>query len=232
MLFLVLQTIIILYIIFSIYSIIEIKKYNKNGLILDLNNDINLKDELLSLNPILLHKKFNVDIEYLLKNYSSILVNNNENFISFKKLMNNDNINVFKNKNLLQDTDLKEKINFDINIFENFSIPILLYQEHSLTFLKGDQLVSKQFCKHNLNLIIILESEITIYIINPKHKEDIMNKDINIIKKYSHKYILKKGDTFIIPPNWYYLQENNNDLTIQYHIDASNLFTFHYNCLR
>ena len=234
MLFLIIQTIIILYIIFAIYSIIEIKKYNKNGLIVDLNNDNdnNIKVELLSLNPILIHKNINVDSEYLLNHYSNIMINNNDNFISIKNLFQNDTINIFKNKNLLKDTDLKDKINFDMDIFENLPLPILLYQEHSLSFLKGDQLISKQFCKHNINILIILEGEITIYLINPKHKDDIMNKDLQSIKKYSHKYILKKDNIFIIPPNWYYFQENTNNLTIQYHIDASNIFTFHYNYLR
>ena len=154
MFFLIIQTIIILYIIFAIYSIIEIKKYNKNGLIVDLNNN-NINDELLSLNPILFHKNVIVDSEYLVKNYSNILINNNDNFISVKKLFQDDTINIFKNKNILKDTDLKDIINFDMNIFENLPLPILLYQEHSLSFLKGDQLISKQFCKHNINIVEI-----------------------------------------------------------------------------
>ena len=42
-------------------------------------------------------------------------------------------------------------------------------------------------------------------------------------KKYSHKYVLKENDLLLIPPNWYYIQEIDkeitNDLNIQYHID-------------
>ena len=41
--------------------------------------------------------------------------------------------------------------------------------------------------------------------------------DLQNIKKYSHKYVLKRGDTFIIPPNWYYFQENNNDLNLKHY---------------
>ena len=232
MFFLILQTIIILYIIFAIYSIIDIKKYNKNGLIMNITTDNSVKEELLSLNPLIINKSYDVDFDFLQKNYSSFLINNNNGPISLKKLLENDTINIFKNKNLIKDSDLKDKINFDMSLFENLPIPILLYQEHSLTFLRGEQIISKQYCKHNINILIILEGEITVYLINPKHADDISNMDLQNIKKYSHKYVLKRGDTFIIPPNWYYFQENTNDLTIQYHIDASNIFTFHYNYLR
>lgn len=232
MFFIILQTIIILYIIFAIYSIIDIKKYNKNGLIMNITNDNSIREELLSLNPLIIHKTYDVDFDFLQKNYSSFSIHNNDTPISLKKLLESDTINIFKNKNLIKDSDLKDKLNFDMSVFENLPIPILLYQEHALTFLRGEQIINKQFCKHNINILIILEGEITIYLINPKHASDISNMDLQNIKKYSHKYVIKRGDTFIIPPNWYYFQENTNDLTIQYHIDASNIFTFHYNYLR
>ena len=58
-----------------------------------------------------------------------------------------------------------------------------------------------------------------------------MNKKLDNIKKYSHKYILKKNNVLIIPPNWYYTQESN-DIVLQYHLDADNMFTVFYNLLR
>ena len=86
---------------------------------------------------------------------TNILINNNDTPISLKKLLERDTINIFKNKNLIKDSDLKDKLNFDLSVFENLPFPILLYQEHSLTFLRGEQIISKQFCKHNLIVPIL-----------------------------------------------------------------------------
>ena len=49
--------------------------------------------------------------------------------------------------------------------------------------------------------------EITIYLFNPKHKDEIVNKDNNMIKKWGHKKYYKKGEILIIPPYWSYIQE-------------------------
>ena len=73
--------------------------------------------------------------------------------------------------------------------------------------------------------------DIIIYLFNPKHKNEIKNSSLIDIKKYAHKYILNKDNLLLIPPNWFYIEEINND-TLQYHIDCDNYFTFLYNMIK
>ena len=47
---------------------------------------------------------------------------------------------------------------------------------------------------------------------NPKHKQDILGKSLENIKKYAHKYHLKKDNLLIIPTNWYYIQESTDNV--------------------
>ena len=48
------QTIILLYLILLIYSIIDIQKYNINGILKDIDNYGSIKDEIKNLNPIII----------------------------------------------------------------------------------------------------------------------------------------------------------------------------------
>ena len=225
-----LQLIIILFLIFTIYNIINIQKYNKNGFIVELkeNDPEKIKDSLLLLNPILLNIK-NESIFFI------DLINNNLNYIinsySFKKINELEQIQILKNNNVCEDLNLKEKINFNLDIFEDFYVPLLFNKKHYLSIFKGYNIIPLQFCKHNVNIIYILEGKITLYLFNPKHKNDIINKNLESIKKYAHKYFLEKDNFFIIPPNWYYIQESN-DTVLQYYIESDNYLTYLYNLIR
>jgi hypothetical protein len=236
MFFFIIQILLIIYIIFSVYSIIEIQKYNKNGFITEIKSFSNIKYELSLLNPILTKFSCPINLDHLNQNYSNKLFKDNSKTYSISKINDLSECNIFKNTDLIEKSDIKDKINFDLSIFEDFPIPLLLYKKYSLSFFKGNNITEKIFCKHNINLIYIITGNTTIYLFNPKHKKEILNKDLQSIKKYSHKYVLKENDLLLIPPNWYYIQEINNnlnnDINIQYHIDMSNIFTCHYNYLR
>ena len=80
-------------------------------------------------------------------------------------------------------------------------------------------------------MIEVIQGETTIYLFNPKHKEDILHKENNQIKKWRHKLKLTPKMTLFIPPNWYYIQETDQE-SIQYHINIDTLFTFIPNYLK
>ena len=231
MLLLIIQIIILIYIIFSIYFIFDIKRYNLNGCIDFVDTfDINeIKVKLDKLNPTLFKYKNKVDINYLKDNYSNVFVN--DNYILLKDLLKNDIIYHFKKDSILKNTNLKEILDLDLTFLEKYPIPINLINNYYLSIIRGKNISSLQKCKSNYNILSILDNKCTIYLFNPKHKDDIVNKDIDEIKKYSHKYILVKDDTIIIPSNWYYLIDVDESCLI-YHIDINNVFTIIYNYLR
>jgi len=70
-----------------------------------------------------------------------------------------------------------------------------------------------------------------VYLFNPKHKNDILNKDNNEIKKYGQKINLTKGLVLYIPVEWYYFYETDN-VSIIGEIESDNYFTVIYNNLR
>ena len=53
------QTIILLYVILLIYSIIDIQKYNINGILKDIDNYEDIEEEIKNLNPIMVHYEHN-----------------------------------------------------------------------------------------------------------------------------------------------------------------------------
>ena len=71
-------------------------------------------------------------------------------------------------------------------------------------------------------MLEIIQGESTVYLFNPKHKEDILHKENNQIKKWAHKKIIRKGDILFIPTNWYYFQETKNSV-YQFHYDIDNI---------
>ena len=108
---------------------------------------------------------------------------------------------------------------------------INLIDYYSLSILKGKQSVPLTLASHNYNIIGVLEGEATIYLFNPKHKEDIIGKENYEIKKWGHKKYIQKNEILLIPPYWYYIQENENPI-IQYHIEVDNIFTMVPNFFR
>ena len=117
--------------------------------------------------------------------------------------------------------DINKYIYVDKKFFSN---PDILFYNQSLTIYK-DVKTKLHRAFHNYNIIGILEGETTFYLFNPKHKNDIIKKENNEIKKWGHKKIFQKGDIIFIPTNWFYIQETKKNV-IQYQIDIDNIFTF------
>lgn len=228
----IIQLIFILALIFTIYNIIEIKKYNKNGIIIEYKNNFiheidNIKKSIKQLNPVLINvKNINLDFDtFISKNLSYTI---DELGFSMKKINDTDTIKVVKNKNIYNDI-CKDTINFENEMIHISQIPLI--KKQSISIFKGYYLSPLEFCKHNYNIIYILDGNLTIYLFNPKHKQEILGKSLENVKKYSHKYHLEKDNLLIIPTNWYYIQESMDNV-LEYHCDSDNIFCVLYNMIR
>ena len=180
----------------------ELKKYNQNGHIIECVNLDDISKNLKDLNPIYFNIKYN---------YDTRLNDNNEEF--------------FKDKEHLNDIYYEYE-----QIKENIHDKHLFYNE-SITFYKGKKSSDLQQCFHNLNILSILYGRCKLYLINPKHKKDIINKENIEIKKWAHIKELNKYDNIHIPTNWYYFIETENKLLI-HHLDIDNYFTIIPNFLK
>ena len=102
-------------------------------------------------------------------------------------------------------------------------IPINIKKSYIEIYKKTNQELKR--CINNYTIISLLDGETILYLFNPKHKNDIMNKNNNEIKKWAHKILLKKDENILIPINWYYIQEIDNK-SIQNVTLIDNIFTF------
>ena len=214
MLSFILKTLILLYLIIMIYSVLNLQKYNKNGITIEISDEKKFINELSYLNPL----KFYISINH-----------NSEN-LPVKYILDGNEINLYDSYSLNQFLFIhkrKEILPYDSNKYINklMENKYLYPLNHSISIYKKNVIIPIERCIHNYNFIGIIDGETTIYLFNPKHKQDIINKQNNEIKKWGHKIVLKRGDCISIPTNWYYIQETN-DKCIQYHIDIDTIFTF------
>ena len=100
-----------------------------------------------------------------------------------------------------------------------------------MSLFKGNNTIQLTQNKHNLLLIHQIYGESKLYLLNPKHKLDILNKKNDEIKKYGHKINLTPGIVLYIPVEWYYFYETDNESIIG-EIECDNYFTVIYNNLR
>jgi hypothetical protein len=208
----IIQLLILIYIVFVVYSVINLQKFNINGVIIETNDIHTLKNNVEYLNPVYTKDPnlfFNIDDNF---GFSQDINNYKNNYANY----------VYKNEQLFEKLLKKENI-FNCNIFNDshYYFPI----NYTVSIISGENSIPLKKCIHNKNIIGILDGEVTIYLFNPKHKSEIVNKENNEIKKWGHKKNLKKNDLLIIPPYWSYIQEIDNKV-IQYHIDIDTYFTF------
>tara|TARA_Y100001960_G_C14567629_1_gene774069 strand:- start:100 stop:798 length:699 start_codon:yes stop_codon:yes gene_type:complete len=210
------QIILIIYIIFLFFNILDLKKYNVNGFIKSCIDHEDILLNIRNLNPILLRH----ENEYII---NDIILDHGEHI---ENIVFNDreHINIEENKQLLNIID-KEEIPFfltgsKIPTINNESISI--YKNHT-----GDL----ENCNSNNTIIYIIDGKTTLNLFNPKHKDDITDKELRSIKKWAHIKELKKGDYLIIPTNWLYFLETKENC-ILYINKVNNIFTILPNFIR
>jgi len=209
---LIIQSILLIYLVLMVYHTILLQKFNINGVITEFNDYDKIKENETILNPVITKKIYNFDV-------------NNSRYEFLQDIINYKNKNesyVYKNYELFEKIVTEDMI-FNYNIFDESYLYFPIYQ--SITIITGKNSIPLKKCIHNKNIIGVLEGSATIYLFNPKHKDEILNKNNNEIKKWGHKKFIEKGDILIIPPYWSYIEEIEDSI-IQYHIDIDSYMTF------
>lgn len=229
--------ILLLIIILTIKHIYEIYDINTNAILEQLQNAN--KEEISEIikenKPLLVHNlvnkydKFNnLSFNKLSQDNQGLIINDNNKYLSLKSFVDQTNMYIYRNKDLYQLLNLKEL--FD-NIYEPFSSQIHFNKKYLLSFYKGLNSTQLNKNKHNLFLFCQIYGNSKLYLFNPKHKNDILNKTNNNIKKYGQKINLTQGLLLYIPIEWYYFYECDNESIIG-EIISDNYFTVIFNTLR
>ena len=195
-----------LFIILNVYFIFNLYLIDENCSLKLVSNKLNLKTNLFKSNPILI----NIPKDH---NYDNLLV---------------DLKPCYKNLSYFNEFNINNIINYDNKLLDS---NILCNINKSLSYFNEEDTISLLKCKNNFHIISnLLGDEYFIYLFHPKHKELILNKNIEDISKYGEKILIKPFDILFIPFGWYYYQEINKQ-TILYHIDIDNYFTFIHNTI-
>ncbi len=208
--------------------------YNTEAEIIQLqnSNSVIIQEKYKERSPLIVHntKPSDISIEDLIHQNPGYIVNDNDKNIVFETFLdkNYDIMSLYKNqkicKDLKLDSILKECSSSFINEY-NCNV------NYSISIFKGPNAIELTQNKRNLLLLKSLQKNIVIYLFNPRHKEDIIKKENNEIKKWAHKINLEPNIMLYIPPEWYYFYETN-DLTIVGEIQCDTYFTYLYNLLR
>lgn len=219
--------------------IYEIHNINHMGILEQLQspNKQEILEKLQNRNPLLIHNLGNknnilkdISINNFIKDNPGHIINHNEKYISLNYFANDEiqSMNIYKNKDLSKQFNIN---NIFDTIYDPFYSQIHCNKNYYMSLLKGNNNTLVTQNKHNLLLIYQLFGISTIYIFNPKHKNEIIHKNNDEIKKFAYKLNLSKGLVVYIPIEWYYFFETDEESIIG-EIECDNYFTAIYNNLR
>ena len=198
-------------------------------------NKVHIQNELKLKNPIIVHNLIptfdtlkDISVESFNKQQPGYIIKDNNKLISLEKFLDRSDMYVHENKDLLQDFNLQKDIHETSSYFtDKLSCNI----KHSLSIYKGHHSIFYEKNKHNVTLLSQLYNSTTVYIINPKHNEDIKQKTNQEIKKWASKISIQSGQILSIPPEWFYFYETK-DTNILVKTTCDNYFTYLFNTLR
>ena len=213
--------------------------YDQNQNNLDANliqlydtNHLMIQEKLKEKSPLLIHNdtKINMTIQSLIESNPGYIIVQDEKYISFDSFEKKEKkISIHQNEKICKELMILPHIQkisdlFTDKLYCNHTYLVSLYRDYNRITLSEN--------KHNLFILKPIENTIIVYLINPKHKNDIINKDENSIKKWSHKIELNENQILSIPTNWYYFYETNENDSIIGTYYSDNYFTVIYNSIR
>lgn len=230
---------ILLLLILSAKYIYDLHNFNHSASIIQLQNpnSVTIKELMNERSPLIIHnlsskypELMKITIDALIESNPGYIINDNNKNISLysfgdKKITD---MFVYENANMIKDFRLDSDLNAIIHSFmDNLSCNI----NNTLSILKGNHSIALSQNKHNIKIFTQLSGKTTFYIFNPKHKNDIIKKTNDQIKKWSFKIELKPGIILYIPTEWYYIFETEDEsvLCSSY---CDNYLTWIYNSLR
>ena len=229
--------IIILFIIISCKYNYDMIQFNQITDIKEIHkaNKVHIQTELKDKNPIIVHNLLSnydslkhISIESLNKSEPGYIIKDNQKLIALDKFITSDQMFIHNNTSMISEFKFESDLNTCSDYFhDKLSCNI----KHYLSIYKGNHSISCNKNKHNVTLLHQIYNQSIIYLINPKHTEDIKGKSTEEIKKWSSKLIIDSGQILYIPPEWFYFYETK-DTSIIVTTMSDNYFTCIFNTLR
>jgi len=199
------------------------------------SNKVHIQTEIQQKNPIVVHNLLpiyeslkHVTLDSILTQNPGYIAKDGSKLISLDRILTTEQMFIHNNSSMIDDFNLTKDLTTCATYFQD---KISCNTDHTLSIYKGNHSVSCQKNKHNILLIHQLFNSSTVYLINPKHTEDIKHKTNQEIKKWSYKLTIQSGQIVCIPPEWFYFYETIGE-SILATTTSDNYFTFLFNYLR
>jgi hypothetical protein len=217
-------------------SIHELHKFNYNATIHHLQslNSVVVQESLKDKQPLIIHnvgiKKYNLTHETLVSQNPGYIVQDGTKQVLLSTLSDKDVVQMvfYKNTKLSKDIGMNQEME---TIASPFETKLSCGRQCSISVLKGNNITHLAQNTHDILILYQIQGQCSLYLINPKHKEDIQGKQSHHLKKWSHKITLKPSLLISIPSNWYYFYESTEPV-IQCVIESDTYPTWVYNQLR
>ena len=233
----IIQIIIVIFILICIKYSLDLRKFNYSAELIQLQNPnfIEINEKINEKSPLIIHNlasKYldieNKSINGIVQNNPGYIIIDNNKHVLLSSFNEEGNHKCIENKNMINDLNFKKNLE---DLIINFTDKLSCNINHSISLLKGNYSISLLQNKHNNLLYTQLSGNTTFYIFNPKHKNEIQNKENNEIKKWGFKILLKPGIILSIPPEWYYIYECNDE-SVFFSSYFDSYFTYIYNLLK
>lgn len=222
--------------IYIIYTIRDLHKFNLNSTIIQLQdlNTATIQTRLKERSPIVIHNaRFSnrvTTINDLVRNNPGYIVNDNNRQVMLSTIIDEGvtQFTIHKNQTLCHDVGLSDSLS---EIGKRFQNSLSCNSINTLTISKGSTITHTKQSVHDIHVLYQIEGNATLYLINPKHKDDISGKEPTHIKKWAHTINLKPHLLVSIPPNWFYVIESKEPILQGFH-EADTYPTVLYNLFR
>jgi len=247
------SVVVIVVLIWIIKECRELHQFAYEGSIQELQtlNQTVVQESLKTKNPLLIH---NVPIRTLaipdiLEHNPGYILNDHSKYILLDKFKDEASMAIYRSPKLSEDLGYTGDL---LALGKPFETSLTCGARTSLSLYKGFHTVPVSECTHTVNMLLVLSGTAIVYLVNPKHKDEIRaagegqggregkregkgkgeGKDNNqAIKKWSHKVVLKPGLLLYIPSNWFSFYECKGSTVIGTY-DSDTYPTYLYNLLR
>ena len=212
------RLLILCYIFLSFKYSYERKQYNPDATLQEIKHIDDISFE--SKEPIIIHSE-PIHYESIFEGDLSRFYTNEDKLVRLQDFVDKKEALLLHNKQIIKDlqidTHLKE-------MYSRFKTNLSCNYLSSGSIIKGSFQTQLKQCHCDLFIIGVVDGSCKLTLFNPKHKHSIKNKSYDDIMKWGIIQTLDPSKYCIIPANWYYIIDYDNEC-IQYNISSDTYFT-------
>jgi hypothetical protein len=225
-------TVLVVICIWIIKECRNLHQFNYEGQIQEIHgvNSTVIRENVATKHPLLIYNVLHEgkSLKECIGSLPGYILHEKDTYISLDMFQDKEEMSLYQSQKLSKDLKIHTHL---LEVVKPFTTRMTCHQQSHVSLFKGYHMTPVSQGIHDLNLVIVLSGSCILYLINPKHENEIQGKSNHQLKKWSHKIVLKPNSILSIPPQWFYLYECKGEVVIsEYHSDTYG--TYLYNSIR